>query len=60
MRINYSSGLRTSVSAVAAVAVTALTVWFFQSPITAWGYRTPAPELAAVSTPAADRDSRDV
>jgi hypothetical protein len=54
MRFNKNSGLRTSISAVAAVTVTALTVLLFQSPYTAWGTRAQAPELAAVSAPASD------
>ena len=61
MRIINSSGLRSSVSAAAAVVVTALVVLLFESPYTAWGTRTaPSVEQAAVSTPATDRDLRDV
>ncbi len=50
MRHFISSGLRASISAVAAVTVTALTVLFFQSPYTAWGTRTQPPiEVAALT-----------
>jgi hypothetical protein len=61
MRNPKASGLRSSIAAVAAVTVTGLIVFLFESPYTAWGTRTQAPsEEIAMSTPAADRDTRDV
>jgi hypothetical protein len=56
-----SSGLRATVGAVAAVAITGLTVLLFQSPYTAWGQRTePRSEELVLSVPAADLDVRNV
>jgi hypothetical protein len=60
MRIIKSSGLRASVSAVGAVAVTALIALLFESPYTAWGTRTQPPEQVAMGTPAADHDVHNV
>jgi len=61
MRKTNSPGLRSSIGAVAAVAVTGLIVFLFESPYTAWGTRAQPPsEQIAMSTPAADLDTRDV
>jgi hypothetical protein len=61
MRTTKFSGLRTSIGAVAAVTVTGLIVFLFESPYTAWGTRAqpPSAELA-MSTAATDRDVQDV
>lgn len=59
--ITTSSGLRSSVSAVAVVAVVGLIAFLFESPYTRWDTHTqPSTEQAALSAPASDRDVRDV
>jgi serine/threonine protein kinase HipA of HipAB toxin-antitoxin module len=61
MRNPKASGLRLSIGAVAAVTVTGLIVFLFESPYTAWGTHTQAPsEEIAISAPAADRDTSNV
>jgi peptidoglycan/LPS O-acetylase OafA/YrhL len=59
MRYKNSSGLRASVGAVAAVLVSAVTVFLFESPYTAWGTRTQPAEVLALSVPAPDVDVRN-
>ena len=61
MRNSNSSGLRSSIAAVAAVAVTGLTLYLFESPYTAWGqYTQPPSEEVALSVPANDHELRNV
>jgi hypothetical protein len=59
MRNINSSAVRASIGAVVAVTVTALTVLLFQSPYTAWGQRTQAPEVIALNAPAVQADVRN-
>ena len=59
--ITTSSGLRSSAGALAAVAMTGLITFLFESPYTALGSRTQPPrDQVAMSAPAANRDVRDV
>ena len=56
-----SSGFRSSAGAIAAVTVTGLIAFLFESPYTAWGRRTvPATDEVALSIPAADHDVRNI
>jgi len=61
MRNTNSPGFRASIGAAAAVAVTGLTLFLFESPYTAWGQRSQPPsEELVLSVPAADHEARNV
>jgi hypothetical protein len=61
MRNIKNVGLRSSIGAAVAATVTLLIALTFESPYIEWGKRgTADSEHAAVSTPATNRDVRDV